>query len=73
MLITLVRALTSYFEKVSNFKVYFCIIASGDPTASWARSQGGDPYITGLWMFRNTLSTLPENWLQTEKDGTKGM
>nr|XP_042125862.1 aphrodisin-like [Peromyscus maniculatus bairdii] len=46
-------------------------IALSDPTATWTRSQGGDPYITGLWMFENTFSTLPETWVHVQGDGTK--
>nr|XP_042125861.1 aphrodisin-like isoform X2 [Peromyscus maniculatus bairdii] len=32
---------------------------------------GGDAYVTGFWMFTNTFSTLPESWLQKEKNGTR--
>nr|XP_042125904.1 aphrodisin-like isoform X2 [Peromyscus maniculatus bairdii] len=32
---------------------------------------GEDAYVTGFWMFPDTFSTLPESWLQNEKNGTR--
>ncbi|XP_040597227.1 aphrodisin-like [Mesocricetus auratus] len=46
-------------------------ITTRNPKPSSTRSQGRNIYITELWMFAYTFSTLPESWVYTNEDGTK--
>ncbi|XP_040597225.1 aphrodisin-like [Mesocricetus auratus] len=72
--------ITFYLRQNNGCQIYavslqklfsFTFIKMRDHKSSWNRSHGGSPYITGLWIVRTTLSTLPESWVQTYENGIK--